>query len=99
MSTDPEPQFRLQLRCEIELPTGVAVIEPVATYRLPTDDADLLTPNVITEYANEVGVMALIPYLRHALADITLRVLEEPLLMPVLPRGALHFEWDGEESA
>jgi hypothetical protein len=99
VSTEPEPQFRLQLRCEVQLPTGSVVVEPAATYRVSPEDADLLTPSAITEYANEVGVMALIPYLRHALADVTLRVLDEPLIMPILPRGAIHFEWDGQDPA
>lgn len=47
------------------------------------------------DYSNDVAVVALLPYLRQAIADLTQRVFGSPLLMPALQRGAVTFSMVG----
>lgn len=93
--SEDESRFRLRLRCEVHIADGSWIIcEPEADY-LVTDESRLpLTHTLILEYANEVAVMALIPYLRQGISDISQRVFGTPLVMPVMARGAIHFEMD-----
>lgn len=93
IDTDQERnRFRLRLRVELTTPVGDVVAEAGAEYAVdeafPIGD---LTHGLLVEYANHVGVMALLPYLRQVIADLTQRVFGGALLMPVLPRGAVTF--------
>ncbi len=90
-SNDEPPRFRLRLRTSIELPAGAVDVEVAAEYTVNGFGEGELTQPLIVEYANHVGVMALLPYVRHAIADLTLRVFGDSLLMPVMARGALEF--------
>ncbi len=84
--------FRLRLRCTIDYGDGsLLVVEPEAEYRVEDESLMPLSHELIVEFANEVAVMALIPYLREALADLSLRVLGSAILMPVMLRGAIRF--------
>lgn len=84
-------QFRLVLRIDLETDVGEVRAAAVGTYRVGDDAAATPTQRLVVEYANEVAVMALLPYLRHAIADLTLRVFGSALLMPVMQRGAVSF--------
>lgn len=96
---DPEPRFRVFLRCEISGSQECVAVEVVAEYGLPAEDADLLLDQEsLSSYINEVSVMMMVPYVRQALADMTQRVFAAPVLMPVMPRGALRFRIDERES-
>ena len=88
-------QFRLQLRCAIRFPDGAELIaEPVAEYAI-TDPAQVpITDELMVEYANEVGVMALLPYLRQTIASVSQQVFGTAVLMPIMQRGALSFSID-----
>lgn len=83
--------FRLILRIDLEATEGEIRAAAMANYAVAEDAPDL-TMRLVVEYANEVGVMALLPYLRQAIADLAQRVFGGALLMPVLPRGAVSFE-------
>lgn len=84
-------QFRLVLRIDLETDVGEVRAAAVGTYRVGDEAAGTPTQRLVVEYANEVAVMALLPYLRHAIADLTLRVFGSALLMPVMQRGAVRF--------
>lgn len=82
---------RYTLRVRFEAPSGEATVAPMAVYRIPADRSDLLAPQNVMDYANEVAVMTLIPYARSALSDLSTRVLDEHVLMPVFQRGEVSF--------
>lgn len=84
-------KFRLRLRIELNPVGGHVVTEAAAEYLVGEFPAESIKMPLLIEYANEVGVMALLPYLRQAIADLTLRVFGDPVLMPVLPRGSVAF--------
>lgn len=84
-------RFRLILSTDLLLAEGEIRVSVLAEYALAESSASALTRRLIVEYANEVGVMTMLPYLRQGIADLTQRVLGATLLMPVMPRGALTF--------
>lgn len=86
-----ESRFRLRLRVDIEGAFGTVSAEAAAEYERGDFPVEEVTQELLVEYANNVGVMALLPYLRQVIADLTQRVFESPLLMPVLQRGAVSF--------
>lgn len=43
------------------------------------------------EYANHVGFMTAAPYIRQAIADLGQRVLNQPLVMPIIRCGDIWF--------
>lgn len=91
-------RFRIRLRIELRPPGGEIVAEAGAEYVVnETMVTSELTPNLLVEYANQVGVMTLLPYLRQAIADLTQRVFGAALLMPVLPRGSVTFPYPDSE--
>ena len=83
-------RFQLNLRIDVETPVGPVAVEAAAQYATQ-DGAPELTTELLVEYANEVGVMALLPFVRQAVADVTQRVFGSALVMPVMPRGAVAF--------
>lgn len=68
-----------------------------AEYHVPVEKAELLARPVTMEFANHVAVMVLVPYLREALSDLSLRVFDQRIVMPMFKRGELWF--DGEPQA
>ncbi|MBN7792445.1 hypothetical protein [Microbacterium esteraromaticum] len=78
-------------RVSIELDTGAARIIADASANYSTDELIELDEAAFLDFANNVGVMALLPYLRQAIADLSQRVLGDVILMPVIPRGGLVF--------
>lgn len=85
-------EFRYALRVTLHDSEGDVVVEPVVTYHVPLEFADLLDDaKLLTEFANEVAVMALVPYARQAIADVTQRVFSGSILMPTYQRGQLRF--------
>lgn len=92
---DEEPgerrHWQYGLRVKVATGRGVVVVEPVATYAVDVEHQDLLVQPTLTEFANEVGVMALLPYARQALQDLAGQVLREQIVMPSFPRGAVTF--------
>lgn len=87
---DDEPKFRIKLGVDLTVEAGTLLVEADAEYEVPTDPAP--GEALIVEYANHVGVMALLPFLRSALADTALRVFERPIMMPIYQRGEIWFD-------
>ena len=94
-AADEEPRERRHwqygLRVKVATGRGVVVVEPVATYAVDVEHQDLLVQPTLTEFANEVGVMVLLPYARQALQDLAGQVLREQIIMPSFPRGMITF--------
>lgn len=84
----------VRLHVHLEAEIGVADVDAAVAYKTPYPVS--MTEAVKLEFANEVGVMALVPYLREAISTITQKVFGEAVLMPVFQRGEL---WFSEEEA
>jgi preprotein translocase subunit SecB len=93
-----ESRFLLRVRIELTPSVGPVVAEVVSVYGVEGLPMEEIDEALLVEYTNQVGVMALLPYLRQAIADVTQRVFGAPLLMPVLMRGAVTFSRDGDSS-
>jgi len=90
-TSEDETRFRLRLRIDIEGPFGAISAEAAAEYERGAFPLELMNQRLLVEYANNVGLMVLLPYLRQAIADLTQRVFGSALLMPILQRGAVSF--------
>lgn len=82
--------FRVKLGMDIDLGIGEVRVHTAARYRTEQYEGELTLP-LLTEYANEVTIMALLPYHRHAIADLTQRIFGPPLVMPIIQRGEIAF--------
>ncbi|WP_454130139.1 hypothetical protein [Microbacterium aurum] len=85
----------VRLATTLEAGLGRIVVDAAITYILNADAE--FSEDVRLEFANEVGIMALLPYVRQAIADLSQRVFGEVVLMPVMPRGTLWFTADDRE--
>lgn len=92
-------EVRVAIAFTLELPEGRLVVVPEATYVVPREVAHEIDMPLVVEFVNHVAVMVLIPYAREALSDLSSRVLEARITMPVFPRGAIHFAIPEEHSA
>lgn len=95
-----EPHYGLRLRHEgnelgvrlsTTLDSGTVEIEVDVSVDYEIQDDVEIPEGVQLEFANEVGIMTLVPYVRQAVADISQRVTGEVILMPIIPRGQLRF--------
>jgi hypothetical protein len=91
-----EDGFRVRIRTEIEVDVGSIVVDVAAEYTLVNATTAQITPELMVDFVNKVAVMTLVPYLRNAVADITLRVFGTALTMPIMRRGELEFELPNE---
>lgn len=83
--------FHVTLRVEIATVIGHVTVESVASYQSDADGESNIGQDLALEFANHVGLMALLPFVREAVASQTLRVFGQPILMPMLQRGDLWF--------
>lgn len=88
---DDEPKFRIKLKVDLAVEAGTLLAEASAEYEVP-EEGPAPDEVLIVEYANHVAIMALVPFLRSALADTALRVFEQPILMPIYQRGDIWFD-------
>ncbi len=89
-----DSRFRIRLRVEASSDRAFLGVEPVAEFQVPEHLRELLVPENLVEFANEVGVMVLLPYVREAVADVTRRVFGSSSLVPLIQRGQLRFSLD-----
>lgn len=87
-----DDEFGARLFVKVDLGYGVASVDVSATYRFPQQVSIL--DDAANEFANKVAVMALLPYARQALSDLTQRVFGEPIVLPILRQGQLRFDVD-----
>lgn len=86
----PRP-VRYGLKLELETTDGRTRVTVEGRYSIPREHAGEFDMAVAVEYANHVALMALLPYVRQALSDLSARVLDNQILMPVFQRGELSF--------
>lgn len=94
LKTFVEPEI-LVLRLLTQITANVGVIEVDVAIAYRTAEPVQVSEPVLLEFANEVGIMALLPFVREAVADLSTRVFGNAILMPVMQRGELHFESTG----
>lgn len=90
--------FRVVLQTEIKAPVGDIRCDVQAEYALQELKMSAIPQAAIQDFVNQVALMAVLPFVRQGIADITLRVFEAPLLMPIIQRGEITFNLpaDGE---
>lgn len=88
--------FRIALQTEIEAPVGDIRCDVQAEYELQQYKMSDISQAVLQEFVNQVALMAILPFVRQGIADITLRVFEAPLLMPIIQRGEITFNLAGD---
>jgi len=88
-------ELSVRLATTLEVGLGKIIVDAAVTYTLDADAE--YSEEVRLEFANEVGIMALLPYVRQAIADLSQRVFGEIVLMPVMPRGSLWFSVDDRD--
>ncbi|RPE77802.1 MULTISPECIES: hypothetical protein [unclassified Frondihabitans] len=79
----------VRLRAEMFTPEGRIVADAGAQYRSQVPYT--AEESIRLEFANRVGIMALAPFLREAIATTSLRVLDKSYLLPLLRAGDLEF--------
>lgn len=85
-------QLQVIFRTLIDVPFGSIRCDVVAAYAFPKISVAAMSPDVFDQFINDVAIMHVLPYTRQAIADITLRVFQNPLLMPVMKLGEVRFE-------
>lgn len=104
---EPRPEYELlvrqggaeisaRLRTIVRTSMGVAECDVAVNYATP--EAIEIEPAALEEFANNVALMAVLPYVREAIAALTLRVFGQALVMPVIQRGQLSFVLPVDES-
>lgn len=81
-----ENQFGFRLVAELLAPQGSANATVAAIYRAEGDQPE---QGAVIEFGNNVAIMSIIPYLRSALADITLRVFGRAVTIPLVRSGEI----------
>lgn len=84
-------KFRIRIRTDIDAEPGVITVDAAAEYTLDGLKLSEVTGPLMLEFVNRVAVLALIPFLRQGVADMTLRVFGTPLTMPMYRAGDLAF--------
>ncbi len=82
-------QFRVRLRVSFSAARGAIAVDAAVVYELEEDIE--IRSDVALDFANHVGMMALLPDLREAVHGITVKVFGEGLLMPIMKAGDLEF--------
>lgn len=93
LSDGDEIGVRLSLTLKGDI--GRVEVDIAANYTTPFPIE--LTEDVRLSFANEVGIMTLIPYVRETVWALTQRVFGTAIVMPVLQRGELSFTRDGSD--
>lgn len=92
---DREIAARLSVR--LDQPSWQIIVDAAVVYT--TEEPIEFSESVLLDFANRIGVMALVPFLRQAIADVSQRVLGEVILMPMMKPGELSFGPDDEVAA
>lgn len=92
----------IDARCRLRVhpPEGVIVVDGAAFYT-SSEPIDV-SQDVAVDFADNVAIMALFPYLRQAIDDLSVRLLfTNRVVLPILVRGQITFseEAAGEGSA
>lgn len=97
---EPDPSYSLKffsddellgvrVATKVNLGVGTAIVDVAAHYRV--HEPVNISQEGLLDFANRIAVLALVPYIRQAVADLTQRVFGSPALMPVIRQGELTF--------
>ena len=93
--SDQNETFRLAwiaLKVELNTKEGRLVVEPEGLYAIPEEFSSLLEPTLLGEYVNNEALFTLMPFAREAIFDLSMRVFQKRIMMPLFMPGELKFE-------
>jgi hypothetical protein len=85
-----DDEIGVRLATRLYLGIGNVLVDVAATYKAVQPFS--MPEQARLEFATEVGIMALVPYVRQAVADLTQRVFGQAVLMPIIQRGEIGFQ-------
>ncbi|MDN5586382.1 MAG: hypothetical protein L0G69_07430 [Brevibacterium sp.] len=87
-----ESEFGVRLTGTADFPLGQATVSVAGEYEV--EDGLVVDERTVRHFANEVGVMTVLPYLREGVATITAKVFGSPVHLPIIPRGEITIDLD-----
>lgn len=80
-----EDNFGVRALLRLQAPPGDINVQVAAEYDVLEGEA----PNghILSLFASEIAMMALFPYLREAVQDLSAKVFGEPIILPIVQRG------------
>lgn len=87
---DTQREFRVEVRFNVPHPRAKLSATAVAQYVVPAQLGDLLSDAVLTEFARDVGIPDIAPFLREAFASMTQRLGVRPFVLPFIPKDSVH---------
>jgi hypothetical protein len=90
-----EKKYKVRLRVSISTTYGDVVADAGIVYELANDAR--IPHGIGLDFANRVGIMALLPYVRESIHSLTSKAFGQGLLMPVMRAGDLQFEAEDPE--
>ncbi|MFK5257429.1 hypothetical protein [Propionibacterium freudenreichii] len=90
---DQPREFGIRLRCWSESEDGTQLAATAAAeYQIIEETLDVPETPLLVEFANEVAIPMLVPYLREEITSLSSKVFGTGLLLPILTRGMLVFD-------
>lgn len=89
---DNRDGFRVRLSTDLMLPLGGVSCVAYAEYEMKRMSVGAASTEAMGDFINGVVLMHVIPYVRQSISDLTMRVFNFPLLMPMIQRGDIGFE-------
>lgn len=91
-----ESEFGIRLTGTADFPQGQATVSVAGEYE--AEDGFVVDERSVRHFANEVGVMTVLPFLREGVATITAKVFGSPVHLPIIPRGEITIDLESRES-
>lgn len=85
-------EIRITVGVEVQTSNGGVDIDVQAFYKMPKTYEKHADTLLITEFFNHLGMSTVVPYLRSALSDLSLRVLGRDIAMPAFVPGDVVFD-------
>lgn len=89
---DDHSQLIVRLRTNVDSLLHETTVEVGAIYAL--DPPSEIPEEIRLEFANLVGIMTVLPFVRETVADVTRRVVGRSVIMPMIKAGDLRFDGD-----
>lgn len=91
-----ESEFGVRLTGTADFPLGQATVSVAGEYE--AEDGFVVDERTVRHFANEVGAMTVLPYLREGVATITAKVFGSPVHLPIIPRGEVTIDLEDPDS-
>lgn len=86
--------FGIRITANVALSFGEINVTAAVDYKLL--NGDIPAERLLEQFANEVAIMTLFPYVRESIATISTKVFGDPITLPVAHRGQLGFDLSKE---